>query len=242
MVADAVSDVARVLVITAHPDDVDYGAAGTVAAWTAAGVHVSYCIVTDGDAGGFDESVPRSAIAGIRQEEQRKAAAVLGVADVEFLGYPDGRLTVTHELRRDISRAIRRVRPDRLVVQNPLRDLRSMYGSHPDHTAAGEAAMCAVFPDARNPFAHPELLRDEGLEPHEVSQTWVMSSNDRADHYVDVTEHFDRKLAALAAHASQTSHLTGLEDRMREWGSFQARAAGLPDGRLAEGFLVLDTR
>lgn len=242
MVADAVSDVARVLVITAHPDDVDYGAAGTVAAWTAAGVHVSYCIVTDGDAGGFDESVPRSAIAGIRQEEQRKAAAALGVTDVEFLGYPDGRLTVTHELRRDISRAIRRIRPDRLVVQNPVRDLRSMYGSHPDHTAAGEAAMCAVFPDARNPFAHPELLRDEGLQPHEVAQTWVMSSNDRADHYVDITEHFERKLAALAAHASQTAHLTGLEDRMREWGSFQARAAGLPDGRLAEGFLVLDTR
>ena len=239
---DSVPEVSRVLVIVAHPDDVDYGAAGTVASWASSGVDVAYCVVTDGDAGGFDASVPRSCIAGIRQEEQRKAAAALGVADVEFLGYPDGRLTVSHELRRDITRSIRRVRPDRVVVQSPLRDLRSMYGSHPDHTAAGEAAMCAVYPDARNPFAHPELLRDEGLEEHAVAQVWVMSSNDRADHYVDVTEHFDRKLAALAAHTSQTGHLTGLEERMRRWGSLQARAAGLPEGRLAEGFLVLDTR
>jgi len=242
MVADALSDAARILVIVAHPDDVDYGAGGSVASWTAAGVQVAYCVVTDGDAGGFDESVPRSAIGGIRQEEQRKAAAALGVSDVEFLGYPDGRLTVTHELRRDITRAIRRVRPDRVVVQSPVRDIRSMYGSHPDHTAAGEAAMCAVFPDARNPFAHPELLRDEGLEAHTVAQTWIMSSNERADHYVDITGYFDRKMAALAAHISQTAHLTGLEERMRAWGSAQARAGGLPEGSLAEGFVVLDTR
>jgi LmbE family N-acetylglucosaminyl deacetylase len=86
-----------------------------------------------------------------------------------------------------------------LVVHSPVRDLRSMYGSHPDHTAAGEAAMCAVYPDARNPFAHPELLRDEGLEEHTVAQTWVMSANERADHYVDITAHFDRKPAAHAS-------------------------------------------
>jgi LmbE family N-acetylglucosaminyl deacetylase len=239
---DALPEAARVLVIVAHPDDVDYGAAGTVAGWISAGVAVAYCVVTDGDAGGFDESVPRSSIAGIRREEQRKAAAVLGVGDVEFLGYPDGRLTVTIELRRDISRVIRQVRPDRVLIQSPLRDLRSIYGSHPDHTAAGEAAMCAVYPDARNPFAHPELLRDEGLAEHTVGEVWVMSSNDRADHYVDITEHFDRKLAALAAHTSQTSHLADLEQHLRDWGSSQARAAGLPEGRLAEGFLVLDTR
>ena len=95
-------DAQRVLVIAAHPDDVDFGSAGTIATWTDAGIEVSYCIVTDGDAGGFDPKVPRSAIAGIRQDEQRKAAAVLGVTDVEFLGYPDGRLMVSFELRRDI--------------------------------------------------------------------------------------------------------------------------------------------
>lgn len=234
--------VQRVLVVTAHPDDVDFGIGGTVARWTDAGVDVAYCVVTDGDAGGFDPSVLRSEIGGIRQDEQRKAAAALGVTDVEFLGYPDGRLVVSYELRRDITRVIRRVRPDLMVIQSPHRDLRSLAGSHPDHLAAGEAAMCAVYPDARNPFAHPELLADEGLDAHTVGQVWVMSPNDRAEHYVDVTAGFGRKLAALREHASQTAHLTDLEDGMRGWLGLQAAAAGLPEGRLAEGFLVLDTR
>ena len=234
--------VQRVLVVAAHPDDVDFGSAGTIATWTGAGLEVSYCIVTDGDAGGFDPAVPRSAIGAIRREEQRKAAAMLGVTDVEFLGYPDGRLQVSFELRRDITRVIRRVRPDRVALPSPERDLRNVYASHPDHTAAGEAALCAIYPDARNPFAHPELLAEEGLEAHTVPEVWVMSSNDRADRYVDITETFDRKIAALRAHASQTAHMTTLEERMRGWGSMQAQAAGLPEGRLAEGYLVLDTR
>lgn len=235
-------DAQRVLVIAAHPDDVDFGSAGTIATWTDAGLEVSYCIVTDGDAGGFDPKVPRSAIAGIRQDEQRKAAAVLGVTDVEFLGYPDGRLMVSLELRRDITRVIRRTRPDRVVVQSPQRDLRSVYGSHPDHLAAGEAALCAVYPDARNPFAHPELLEQEGLNAHTVSEVWVVSPNDKADRYIDISDTFDRKIAALRAHVSQTAHMTGLEELIRTWGSLQAQAAGLAEGRLAEGYLVVDTR
>jgi LmbE family N-acetylglucosaminyl deacetylase len=233
--------VTSALLIVAHPDDVDFGSGGTIAAWTDAGIEVAYCIVTDGDAGGADPGVSRTAMAGVRREEQRKAGAVLGVSEMDFLGYADGRLTVTHELRRDIARVIRRVRPDRVVVQSPIRDLRSVYASHPDHTAAGEAAMCAVYPDARNPFAHPELLTVEGLEAHTVGEVWVMSPNDRADHYVDITSTFDRKLAALAAHVSQTGHLTGLESRMREWSGLQAHAGGLPAGSLAEGYLILDT-
>jgi LmbE family N-acetylglucosaminyl deacetylase len=228
--------------IAAHPDDVDFGSAGTIATWTGAGIEVSYCIVTDGDAGGFDPAVPRSAIGAIRQDEQRKAAATLGVTDVEFLGYPDGRLTVSFELRRDIARAIRRTRPDRVVVPSPHRDLRNVYVSHPDHQAAGEAALCAIYPDARNPFAHPELLSEEGLDAHTVPEVWILSANDRADHYVDITDTFDRKIAALRAHVSQTAHMTALEERMRAWGSMQAQAAGLAEGRLAEGYLVLDTR
>ncbi|MCA1822477.1 MAG: PIG-L family deacetylase [Pseudonocardia sp.] len=240
--ADAQGQAAqRVLVITAHPDDVDFGSAGTIATWTDAGLEVSYCIVTDGDAGGFDPKVPRSAIAGIRQDEQRKAAAVLGVTDVEFLGYPDGRLVVSYELRRDITRVIRRTRPDRVVVHSPQRDLRSVYSSHPDHLAAGEAALCAVYPDARNPFAHPDLLEQEGLDAHTVREVWVVSPNDKADRYIDITDSFDRKIAALRAHTSQTAHMTNLEERMRAWGSLQAQAAGLAEGRLAEGYLVLDT-
>ncbi|MGH3991755.1 MAG: PIG-L deacetylase family protein [Pseudonocardiaceae bacterium] len=232
----------RVLVVTAHPDDVDFGSAGTIATWTDEGLEVSYCIVTDGDAGGFDHEVPRSAIAGIRRDEQRKAAATLGVTDVEFLGYPDGRLTVSLDLRRDIARAIRRARPDRVLIPSPERDLRNLYVSHPDHLAAGEAALCAVYPDARNPFAHPELLAEEGLEAHTVPEVWVVSPNDRAEHFVDITDTIDRKIAALRAHASQTKHMTTLEERIRDWGARQAQAAGLPDGRLAEGYLVLDTR
>lgn len=231
----------RVLVVTAHPDDVDFECAGTIATWTGAGTEVAYCIVTDGDAGGFDPDVPRSAIGGIRQDEQRKAAAVLGVTDVGFLGYPDGRLAVSYELRRDITRAIRRARPDRVVIQSPQRDLRNLYVSHPDHVAAGEAALCAIYPDARNPFAHPELLAEEGLEAHTVPEVWITSPNERAERCVDITATFDRKIAALRAHASQTAHMSDLEERMRNWGSVQARAAGLPEGRLAEGYLVLDT-
>lgn len=240
--ADEQVQVQRVLMVAAHPDDLDFGSAGTVATWTDAGIEVFYCIVTDGDAGGFDPHVPRAAIGGIRQDEQRKAAATLGVTDVEFLGYPDGRLVVSFELRRDLTRAIRRVRPDRMVVPSPQRDLRSLYGSHPDHQAAGEAALCAVYPDARNLFAYPELLAEEGLEAHTVPEVWVTSPNDRADHYVDITDTFDRKIAALRAHASQTAHMTDLDDRMRDWSAAQARVAGLPEGRLAEGYLVLDTR
>jgi LmbE family N-acetylglucosaminyl deacetylase len=234
--------VQRILVVAAHPDDVDFGSAGTIATWTGAGLEVSYCILTDGDAGGFDPKVPRSAIGGIRQDEQRKAAATLGVTDVEFLGHPDGRLMVSLELRRDITRAIRRTRPDRVVVQSPQRDLRNVYASHPDHQVAGEAALCAVYPDARNPFAYPELLAEEGLEAHTVPEVWVVSANDRADHYVDITDTFDRKLAALRAHTSQTAHMTGLEDLLRAWGSSQAQAGGLPESRLAEGYLILNTR
>ena len=240
MSAEQGQTVQRVLVVAAHPDDVDFGSAGTIATWTDAGIEVSYCIVTDGDAGGFDPHVPRSAIGGIRQDEQRKAAAVLGVTDVEFLGYPDGRLEVSFELRRDITRVIRRTRPDRVLVQPPNRDLRRVYRSHPDHLAAGEAAMCAIYPDARNPFAHPELL-EEGWEAHTVPETWVMSADDRSDYYVDITDTFDRKIAALRAHTSQTAHMTNLEERIRGWGTMQAQAAGFAEGRLAEGYLILDT-
>jgi len=234
--------VQRVLVVAAHPDDVDFGSAGTIATWTDAGLDVSYCIVTDGDAGGFDLEVPRSAIAGIRQDEQRKAAATVGVTDVEFLGYPDGRLAVSFELRRDITRTIRRTRPDPVLIQSPERDLRNLYVSHPDHLAAGEAALCAVYPDARNPFAHPELLTEDGLQAHTVPEVWVVSPNDQAERYVDITDTFDRKIAALRAHASQTAHMPDLEGMVRSWGARQAQAGGLAEGRLAEGYLVLNTR
>ncbi|ANY10365.1 GlcNAc-PI de-N-acetylase [Pseudonocardia sp. HH130630-07] len=234
----------RALVIAAHPDDIDFSCSGTVAVWTDAGVAVTYCLVTDGDAGGFDPAVPRSEIGGIRQAEQRAAAAVAGVHDLVFLGYPDGRLTVTLELRRDLARVIRQVRPDRVVVPPPVRDLASTYGSHPDHTAAGEAALCAVYPDARNPYAFPELAAD-GFEAHTVPEVWVVGgagADAESARHVDITGVLDRKIAALRAHESQTAHMTGLDDMIGQWAGSQAKAAGFPHGRQVESFRALDTR
>ncbi|MGK2929292.1 MAG: PIG-L deacetylase family protein [Acidimicrobiales bacterium] len=234
-------EVERVLVVTAHPDDVDFGAAGSIARWTAAGAEVVYCIVTDGDAGGFDPAVPRADIPGIRRGEQTAAAATLGVDELHFLGYPDGRLEVTLELRRDISRVIRHVRPRRVLVQSPLRTLDSMYRNHPDHIAAGEAACCAVYPDARNPFTFPELLAD-GHEPWSAEELWIMGSGPEADTFVDITDTFDRKMKALRCHVSQMTDAEGFETRLRDWGTANAEAGVLDAGRLAEAFRVMDTR
>jgi len=234
------SAVERILVVVAHPDDVDFGAAGTVANWTDAGIEVSYCIVTDGDAGGFDPTVPRSEIGGIRRTEQRTAAKIVGVEDVHFLGYPDGALELSHALRRDITRVIRQTRPRRMVVQSPERIWTRIYASHPDHMVAGESALRALYPDSRNPFAHPELLAAEGLEPWTVDEVWVTPHHTPA-HFVDMTEQFDRKIAALRAHESQTAHMDDLESFVREWLTRNAATAGLPEGRLAEAFAVYET-
>ena len=191
----------RVLVVTAHPDDVDFGAAGSVATWVKAGLEVAYCVVTDGDAGGSDRSISRPDMARLRREEQRAAADEAGVSNVTFLGYPDGRLTASIELRRDISRAVRVFRPERLVCPSPERNWERIGASHPDHMAAGEAAVCAAYPDARNPFAHPDLL-EEGLEPFAVKELWLMAAP-RPNRAVEITDSFDRKLAALRRHESQ---------------------------------------
>jgi LmbE family N-acetylglucosaminyl deacetylase len=227
----------RILVITAHPDDVDFGAAGSVAAWTAGGDTVSYCLVTNGDAGGFDPTVARAEIPAIRQAEQREAAAVVGVEEVVFLGYPDGRVVPSIELRRDLARVIRQVKPQRVVCQSPERNWDRIFASHPDHLAAGEAALCAVYPDARNPFSFAELA-----EPaHVVEEVWMMASP-RADTFVDVTSTFDKKLAALRAHVSQETDRDGqLEDRLRGWLAINAQRAGWPAGTLAEAFFRITT-
>jgi LmbE family N-acetylglucosaminyl deacetylase len=238
-VGAGVEEVERILVVTAHPDDVDFGAAGSVAVWTEAGVDVAYCIVTDGDAGGSDLTMPRDEMAKIRREEQLAAAAKVGVTDVTFLGFPDGRLLFGLELRKSITAVIRRFRPDRVVCQSPERNWARVYASHPDHLAAGEAAVCAVYPDARNPFAFPELLA-EGLEPHVVPEMWVMAT-ERADRVVDATGTYDRKLAALRSHRSQVGDGEHLDALLRGWMGGTALAAGLPEGSLAEAFHVVNT-
>jgi LmbE family N-acetylglucosaminyl deacetylase len=232
--------VKRVLVITAHPDDVDFGAAGSVAVWTSRGIDVTYCIVTDGDAGGFDPSVPRDKIGGIRQAEQRAAADAVGVSDVRFLGYPDGRVEFTLELRRDISRVIRQVRPQRVVTQPPERNYQRIYASHPDHLATGEAALCAVYPDARNPYAHPELA-EEGHEAWTVPEVWIMGAGDEPDRWVETTDVIDRKVKALLSHNSQFTDPDSIETLIRNWGTGQAKTLGLPDGSTAEAFRRIAT-
>jgi LmbE family N-acetylglucosaminyl deacetylase len=226
-----------VLIVTAHPDDVDFGTAGTVAAFTKAGVEVTYCIATNGDAGGSDRAVSRSDMAAIRQREQRAAAAEVGVIDIRFLGHPDGRLEPTIELRRDISRVIRQVRPERVLTQSPERRWDFIFASHPDHLAAGEAAVCAVYPDARNPFAHPELLDEEGLEPWAVNELWIVGVPE-ANMAVETTCTIERKVAALLRHESQISDSAGVTARVMDSGRASGREAGLPEGSTAELFRV----
>ncbi len=234
------SGVQRVLAIVAHPDDVDFSAAATIAGWTDAGIEVSYCIVTDGDAGGYDESVGREEMARLRRAEQTEAAKCVGVSDLRFLGYPDGQLEPSLALRKDLSRVIRQVRPDRVLTSSPERNYARIGASHPDHRAVGAAALDAVYPDARNPFAFPDLLTGEGLEPWKVREVWLAASP-AAGHYVDVTATFPRKVAALRAHESQTSHMADLEDFLRGWLSRAAERGGLPAGSLAEMFQIVDT-
>lgn len=229
----------RILVVVAHPDDCDFGCAGSTARWTSEGRSVSYCIVTDGDAGGSDRSATRADVAALRRREQTAAAAQVGVTEIAFLGHPDGRVTPSIELRRDISRVIRQRTPDRVVTQSPERNYQRIFASHPDHLAAGEAALCAVYPDARNPFAHPELL-DEGLEPHTVPEVYLMAAAPGGI-VVDITDTIEKKLAALHCHTSQYDDWEGLSSRIREWARLNAESNGLGEGRSAESFLLVPT-
>lgn len=235
------SEVERILVVTAHPDDLDFGASGTIAQWVKAGISISYCIATNGDQGGEDPDVPREEMPKIRQREQRDAGAALGVTNIEFLNYRDGWLEPTIELRKKIVREIRKVRPQRMVIQSPERNWDRLFSSHPDHMAAGEAAIQAVYPDARNAFAFEDLLKEEGLQPWTVDEVWVMSAAS-PNHHVDITDTFDQKMAALHAHVSQTAHNPNLENMVREWGARNAASVGLPEGRLAEIFRVVVTK
>jgi LmbE family N-acetylglucosaminyl deacetylase len=239
--AEPLDDVQRALCVLAHPDDIDFGSAATVAHWVDQGIEVAYLLITRGEAGGFDDT-PREQMPVLREAEQRAAAAAVGVKQVDFLdGYADGTLTVTVPLRRDITAAIRRFRPDRVLTNSPLRRWDRMWGpGHPDHLAAGEATTCAIYPDSRNPFAHPELVRDEGLEPWTVREVWYQGGP-APDYFLDITEQFPRKIAALRAHTSQTGHMAHLEDDIRGMLTANARAGGLPDGRLSEAHTVLRT-
>ena len=232
-------EIKRILVVMAHPDDCDFGAGGTIAQWTAKGIHVSYCIITNGDQGGEESGIPLEEMPKVRQKEQRDAGKALGVTEIQFLNHRDGWLIPTIELRKEIVREIRRAKPDRMVIQSPERNWDRIGASHPDHLAAGETAIQAVYPDARNPFAFTDL-RAEGFEPWRVREVWVTGSPN-PNHFVDITDTFDKKMAALNAHVSQTAHNKELENMVRGWGERNAQSQGLPEGRIAEIFKVVNT-
>ncbi|HEY0471814.1 MAG TPA: PIG-L deacetylase family protein [Kribbella sp.] len=231
------AEIERVLAVVAHPDDIDFGAAGSIALWTRAGIEVSYCIVTDGQAGGFEPDRDRAEIPAVRRAEQTAAAAHVGVHDLHFLGYEDGSVEPTKDLVRDIVRVIRQVRPQRLLGQSPDRNWARLPVSHPDHLATAEATVRAFYPAAGNPFAFSEL-EGEALSAWGIGELWMME-HPEANHYVDITDVFDRKLAALMSHASQHPDPDGLPARMRDWMTRNAATAGLPAGHLAEPFTVI---
>lgn len=226
------------LVIVAHPDDIDFGTAGTVAALTAAGAKVSYALATCGEAGAPDD-MSRDEVAALRKAEQTAAAAEVGVSDIHWLGHPDGRVVASLDLRRDISRVIRKVRPALVIMTSPERDWGSVYSSHPDHLATAEAAISAVYPDARNPHSHVELL-EEGLKPHAVPEVWVGNVDPR-DVFIDVTDVVDRHIAALSCHESQIRDRFKPKELIRDWTSRATKEFGLPEGRLTQAYRRLDT-
>ena len=235
----AESEINRVLVVSAHPDDADFGAAGTVAIFGDKGVEVAYLLVTDGDAGGNDRTLDNSGMAELRRAEQTAAAKAVGVTDVRFLGHADGTVVPSLELRRDIARVIRQVRPDLVITHHPDRNYQFIAPSHPDHRAVGGATLDAVYPDARNPYAFPELAA-EGLEAWTVREVWLTGGS-TPNHWVDITEAIDRKLAALQSHVSQVAHVEGFADFVRSRFARWAEEAGFGEGHYAEGFQIVPT-
>ncbi|MBT2249901.1 PIG-L family deacetylase [Arthrobacter sp. BHU FT2] len=230
--------VERVLCFAAHPDDIDFGAAGTIAAWTSAGVQVSYCIMTDGDAGGFDPA-HRADIIAMRDAEQRRAAALVGVTDIHYLHQRDGYLEPSHEVRKAVVKLIREIRPDVVLSMHPERNWRRIQKSHPDHLAVGEAVTRAVYPAVENPFAYPELA-DAGLAAYKLPWLWFYAGPDeRENHFVDVTGHVDAKLKAIHVHVSQHPDVDAMEATVRQGMKANAVRAGLPDGHSAEAFHVV---
>jgi LmbE family N-acetylglucosaminyl deacetylase len=231
------------LMVGAHADDIDFTASGTVAKWAQEGTEVHYLIVTDGSKGSDDPNMTSEQLVQIREQEQRDAAASLGAKEVHFLHYEDAMLEVTLSLKKDIVRAIRQVRPDTVVVMDPTVTYSTMgemaYINHPDHRAAAQATLDAVFPLARDRLTFPELLQEEGLEPHKVEH--VLLVNLRGDHtyYVDITDVFETKVQGLLKHASQFSDPASIRAMLEQW----AASAGAKTGtKYAEGFIRLDIR
>jgi LmbE family N-acetylglucosaminyl deacetylase len=219
----------HIMVVTAHPDDAEYMIAGSVAQWVREGRQVTYAICTNGDKGSSNPDFTPEQLARVRQEEQQAACAVLGVREVVFLGYADGLLQNTLEFRRDIVRQIRRLRPDAVVCQDPTkRWYGKTYLNHPDHRAAGDATLDAVFPSARDYHFSAELIQ-EGLVPHKVRHIYISPGFEEDDVWFDITDFIEQKIAALYEHKTQ---MNGAErsqaaEFVRWIGRYMARGRGI---------------
>lgn len=224
----------KVAVIFAHPDDPDFSCAGTVAKWTAEGHEVVYVLLTNGDKGSDDPEMTPERLIKIREEEQRAAAAIVGVNEVIFLGRPDGLLVADIDLRRDVVRVIRRLKPTTVVCGDPTVYWHApWYINHPDHRAAGEVVLSALYPAAGNRNYFPELLA-EGLEPHKIKELYI-SGSPQSDAFIDIGPYLDKKIAALKAHASQMRDWDPTEP-IREWAARDGQRAN-PPLEYAEDFL-----
>jgi LmbE family N-acetylglucosaminyl deacetylase len=222
-----------VLVIVAHADDIEFGVAGSIAKWVRAGTRVTYCIITDNGAGSNEPGIERAWLVERRKQEQLAAAAAVGVTDVRFLGYRDGELVATLDVRRDLTRIIREVRPQRVICQDPTTVfVGDFYINHPDHRAAGEAAIYAVFPSACTRPIFPELL-DEGYEPFNVKELYL-SLTTQHDVFVDITDTIETKIESLLHHESQLG--ADAADRVRERSTAIGEKAGV---QYAEAFRVM---
>jgi LmbE family N-acetylglucosaminyl deacetylase len=224
-----------VLVVTAHPDDSEFGAGGTIARLVKEGKEVSYCVVTNGNKGTSDRSMTPERLARIREEEQRNAARVLGVTAVEFLGFPDCEVENTRETRMAVSAAIRRHRPDLLICQNPHRT-KNLGASHRDHRTVAGIALDCVYPLARDHMAFPELLA-QGLEPHKVKEVHMMWW-ENPEIVVDISGFIDLKMEALACHASQFKDFAAVEKRVRERGAELGQPRGFAFAETFEPIVI----
>jgi LmbE family N-acetylglucosaminyl deacetylase len=204
----------NILVILAHPDDPELFCGATIARWISAGHTLSYCLLTSGDKGHSDSSLTPQQVSEVREKEQLDAARVLGVKSVSFLRYPDGYLVPDIKIRKDVVRVIRQQRPDILVSCDPTNIFPGDAGiSHPDHRAAGQIVVDALFPAVGNPFFFPELKVEEGLEPHQVKELWL-SVTGQPNLILDVTDHWEDKIGALQAHRSQVGDPEKFAERM----------------------------
>jgi LmbE family N-acetylglucosaminyl deacetylase len=226
-------DIHRAMAVYAHPDDAEFGMAGTVALWAKAGVEFTYCMVTNGASGSDDPTMTREKLRETRYAEQRAAAKILGVKNCVFLGHEDGYLYPTLEVRRDVARQIRIHRPDVIFTMDPTMRIADTYINHPDHIAAAEVVLRSINPDASTRNMFPELWVDEHLEPHKPKALFLMAFDDKGT-LVDISSTLETKVKALLAHSSQL--FPGAEEMIRGWAKATGKSAGY---KAAESFRVV---